>query len=905
MSEMLRVEQVAVDRWGRASGFELNLPKDDFVVLYGPNESGKTSLATALAWLIAGPGTRELLRRFGAEGETLAARLSGRLGTESLRIETMTRVPRRGSQAAASETFEASVGTTSVSRADLTARLGGGDFVSYKRFYWVEALEVADGSNLQERVTVQAVFGGVNPFAESKRLSDGARELLGASRGKPSSRTALALHRRAHDLEKELRTLSDTKREWARIEAEISNADSGREAAESRGAEMQRSLASACRALDAFSQGLVASRNDAAKALSDTPKPTANDERLHEQTTLARERIGDLRSAQNEAASAQSAFEAAGDAVHASWRPLIGADELGEAGLVAAENAERRLRDSCDQRQAAEAARDRAQKRLEHGTTDFDRLAAEWRERAPDDLAPNHVPTTGDIESAGPHERRDPAPSRTLGGRRAANRYATAAFAAAALGIVALAAVLAVQGEWPTAAVAALSGLALGAALVLAPRQGKPPGQELVELARDYKAARNERGAASQELGDAQRDLDRLSDLVDSLHRDYRQTMDALGVPNELTERFEPATVQHLRAVREAQSAGARLARVREASTRRLAEVSNLFAASAADAPAGEPAKASAAQGGATSPDAAVMRRHGEERQDRSAPATVEILDAAGSEALLRAACERVDRHRTAEHEAREAERRLQRAVHHDETALIHIEGGSPETVRAQQRELREEHDRLESDLDKTKERITGLGVDKRALESTENRAAELALHRSELSERIEDAVVRGLGHHLAASLLRGAAERHRRERQPELLRRTQDLVCGVADWTGVTMNPHAAAGGNSVGHTDNLLVDGPRGEHSARRQSLGAQALLYLGLRLATVEDQAKARGVRLPVILDDVLFGLDDRRCEKVLDNLSEFSERHQLILLTCHERTKQRAQDAGACFVPVPPP
>ena len=144
---------------------------------------------------------------------------------------------------------------------------------------------------------------------------------------------------------------------------------------------------------------------------------------------------------------------------------------------------------------------------------------------------------------------------------------------------------------------------------------------------------------------------------------------------------------------------------------------------------------------------------------------------------------------------------------------------------------------------------------------------------------------------------------RHRKTRQPGLLGRTQELACEVADWTNVTVNPHAPTTRRSTG-TDNMLVDGPQGEHSDQRLSLGARTLLYLALRLATVEEQAEACGVRLPLILDDVLVGLDDERAERCLKVLAKFSERHQMILLTCHESTKQRAEAAGAVVLSIPP-
>ena len=79
---------------------------------------------------------------------------------------------------------------------------------------------------------------------------------------------------------------------------------------------------------------------------------------------------------------------------------------------------------------------------------------------------------------------------------------------------------------------------------------------------------------------------------------------------------------------------------------------------------------------------------------------------------------------------------------------------------------------------------------------------------------------------------------------------------------------------------------------------------MLYLTLRLATIEEQSEARGVRLPLILDDVLVGIDSERVEGCLGVLSGFADRHQVILLTCHEHLAERARSAGALVLDWPP-
>ena len=321
MSEMLKIDTVDVVSWGRASGVELTLPDSGLVVLYGPNESGKTSLATALAWLVAGPGTPQLTRRFGNEGDRLKARLQGRLRDERLTADVNVKVAGRSSRAVGGD-FHASIDGAAVGRADLTSRLGGIDFDSYQRFHWVEALKVADGSNLQENVTVQAVFGGVNPFAEAAALASEAKDCLGASRGRAKSGTARELHSQVTDLDRRMQKMLGARKEWARLEEEIERATADRDEYESRLVKSKGDLRSVQLAVKAHGNGAVAARDEAARALAGTPVPSDAERDLHRQTTLASRRIGELQARESDVASAQQQWAAAIDDVDPVWRPI-------------------------------------------------------------------------------------------------------------------------------------------------------------------------------------------------------------------------------------------------------------------------------------------------------------------------------------------------------------------------------------------------------------------------------------------------------------------------------------------------------------------------------------------------------------------------------------------------------
>lgn len=902
MSEILRVDRVEVVRWGRASGFKLDLPKQGFVVLYGPNESGKTSVATALAWLIAGPGSQGMLQRFGTAGETLEASLKGRLRGQPLFLRVRAKATRQSSGSAARESLQATLGQTSLSRRrDLTARFGGGDFDGYRRLYWVEALDVANGSDLQEDVSVKAVFGGVNPFTEAESLRNRSQELLGALTGRERAGSARQLQTGIEALDREIRSLTGAKHDWDRIETELNAANRQRERLESELREREAELKSVQLALQAVTDGVAANRNRASSELADTPEPSAADRRIHKQMTTARARIGGLRAAEKEEESGRSSYESAYSAVDDIWRQMVAAVPLGEPGIEAADHAETRY--LVDREKADEATTERASASARHQqlSDESEGLQTQWIQQygagpSPEDVvetsrARTSQADTGRVPTGAIRER---PPGRVLG--LTGILLGTACGVAAALLAVA-------RDDW---ALALVAGVAASALVVVSYRAVRSRSMSLdpdqLRLAERIQDARAKQDDANTKLSEAETEVDKQKRRADRALQEYQRSLAAVGVQEGMIERYSPHVVSHLKAVSRAQRALASWKRAQETAVARLDDVRSLLLglSDASDA---------AATSGAVTidrADAAAADSGQGDGQSGGRDASVHLPDiqhATGAEALLEAACARVDQHSATAKDAQEADDALKRAVNHDSAALAHIEEAKPGDLQTEESRIQAVCRDLETKLSGIKHQITDLEVEKRALESAENRAVELTLERGTQATRVEKLLVRGLAHHLAATLLRDAAERHRTEQQPGLLRRTQELACEVADWTNITVNPHAPTTRGSKG-TDNMLVDGPRGEHSDQRLSLGAQTLLYLALRLATVEEQAEARGVRLPLILDDVLVALDDERAGRCLKVLTKFAERHQLILLTCHESTMQRAKAAGAAVLPIPP-
>ncbi len=96
----------------------------------------------------------------------------------------------------------------------------------------------------------------------------------------------------------------------------------------------------------------------------------------------------------------------------------------------------------------------------------------------------------------------------------------------------------------------------------------------------------------------------------------------------------------------------------------------------------------------------------------------------------------------------------------------------------------------------------------------------------------------------------------------------------------------------------DVLLVENAAGESlTVDVLSRGTREQLFLSVRLALVANFAR-RGIRLPMVLDDVLVNFDAVRTQRAAEVLGEFAAGgHQLLVFTCHEHMWQMFKELDA--------
>ena len=128
----------------------------------------------------------------------------------------------------------------------------------------------------------------------------------------------------------------------------------------------------------------------------------------------------------------------------------------------------------------------------------------------------------------------------------------------------------------------------------------------------------------------------------------------------------------------------------------------------------------------------------------------------------------------------------------------------------------------------------------------------------------------------------------YERDRQPEVLREASTYLAELT--SGRYRRIWTTLGGRM------LSVDDSDGRPiSVDVLSCGTREQIFLSLRLALVSAYAR-RGIRLPVVMDDVLVNFDTTRAKAAVGVLAEFARAgHQLLVFTCHEHLAQLFHEA----------
>jgi uncharacterized protein YhaN len=349
MADRLEITGWDVQHWGGGSDRRANDLPTGWTVVLGQNEAGKSSVAAALAWLLAGPGSRRELQRFGLTDDMLHASLDGTLQGENLHIAVSPKVLSRTSTGDYSETLTGYHGGRVIDRAALRTILGGIRHAEYRSYYWVDAERIPEDKERTGEVGDRSLFaniafGDLDPFAEVEMLEKRSQKNFGSKEGKAAAKGSVCLL--AYDAELariRLTKVAGSQQEWARKkidldEAEESHGDAKKDL-ETCSTEI-RDLETALKARETFD-----AFKEAQETLAELDPPTPNDRTLKASETRVRDVIQHFKSAREALELAEGRLPEE-EAQCGAWVDLVEDVKSERAVTKGVGDAEARLRNS-------------------------------------------------------------------------------------------------------------------------------------------------------------------------------------------------------------------------------------------------------------------------------------------------------------------------------------------------------------------------------------------------------------------------------------------------------------------------------------------------------------------------------------------------------------------------------
>ena len=968
MSQELKISTVRVKNFGGLTNLNLSLPGSKLITVFGSNEAGKSTLAEAIMWLIAGPSaSKSEIQRFGEAGETLVAELEGLLEKSPLLLKAEFKILGQG--VGARSPFDAQIeGGALLSREAWIATLGSTSSESIRA---VHRIDGADGHQVDQGEQVlelasQGMFGGVDPRVVDASLVKQAKALsTGTAAGKRSVaniRTEIQGVKAAlAEVGKNADDYLATKNEQTETQAKVKQAtenklrlSSERDALESarqacvishRKTTLEDSLASLEQvdpnwavmaqqipdllALQEFSRTQEPQFNEQirrgeneAQVLGVSVEQLASLTLTHEDSvklTNAVAALAHLQSTERECLTEQSAAESAlpltiqaqDQALGALGDPAtpaavlaanLGADSQG--GILAAQSritltttafhaAERESRTGSANVQVAEQAQQQALATWEQFRTGTSPQAwlSEGQLRLSTPVAasassglPRFIPALilGILSIAG-FALRQP----ILGILAAVGLFVTLA--------------LAIRGQASTTSSAGntqadLSSLQAAANAASAAALALNQEQTNLQLRQAAQAqAEQDHAAAQSSLGSALQNAGlppvRNSSEVNSLLTNYQEARLAVDLATAAQDRLTKAQTG-------SRAAAAQVRNAERAISDQLASL-RLPAPSPISAATDTFGKfRTAAEQAKSAVDAtAKLSVHRQQVEALCKPVAQpgQVIDLAAILSTAELTRETQIQRAQLVERIREQEQALQDQIGSSaRVSALLAQYSEVDQFTLQQAAVESEFDQIDAELT---DLTTELGsINQRIKDlSTEGQIASLNERLSALSEEQSEAAVEAAVYAVAALLLSEQADLADQQNQPKLIERTSNFARSVApSWSAVRVVRDSEGASNKA----KLIVDLEKGGFIPVHQlSTGARAVLYLALRLAVADEQSERTGVWLPLICDDPLVHLDDKRAPQAMALLAQAAENRQVILLTCNRRSLDLAEQAGA--------
>jgi uncharacterized protein YhaN len=195
--------------------------------------------------------------------------------------------------------------------------------------------------------------------------------------------------------------------------------------------------------------------------------------------------------------------------------------------------------------------------------------------------------------------------------------------------------------------------------------------------------------------------------------------------------------------------------------------------------------------------------------------------------------------------------------------------------------ELNIEKDQLLQTIGETKTQVDYL-VDN---EDMSKKQTELEIGRQKIRECGKEWAVGKI----ALYMLDQARKKYEKERQPEVIKSAEEI------FGYVTQRSYSRIF-KPMDSDDIFIVDENDQVKGLLEMSRGTREQLYLALRFGLIEEFEK-RSEPLPLVMDDIFVNFDEKRNNQMLDKVLQFSQKRQVIVLTCHKGVFDTYSSMGA--------
>lgn len=200
-----------------------------------------------------------------------------------------------------------------------------------------------------------------------------------------------------------------------------------------------------------------------------------------------------------------------------------------------------------------------------------------------------------------------------------------------------------------------------------------------------------------------------------------------------------------------------------------------------------------------------------------------------------------------------------------------------------------------EEERDRVTDKIDTLSTERGSIETDlknlmgEEESSKLRVERHRLLEELRGYAREWAVRTIAENLLREARSKFEKERQPDVIRHSQEFFHGITGGRYKTVF-------SPLGSSEIHVTDSEDTSKEPAQLSRGTREQLFLSLRFGLIRELGQ-RSERLPVIVDEVLVNFDPGRGVRAARAFVDLAQTNQVLVFTCHPQIVEWFVSAAA--------